>query len=113
MCSYSYFAAILTGQKKAYSMKELHIASVPLYKELSVDKLLPIAQANPDVKKYLPDLPTGEAMPASRVDRSFLVNIMNTHDSKFFPLAISEIDQKLLKTRLKSEDIIKVDTVVY
>jgi hypothetical protein len=38
---------------------------------------------------------------------------MNTHDPRFFPQAVSEIDQKLMKTRLKSEDIVKVDLAVY
>ena len=113
MCSYAYFAGILTGQKKAFSMKEIHLASVPLYKELSVDKMLPIAQKSPEVRLYLPELPNGEPMPAHRVDRTFLINIMNTNDPNFFPRVVAEIEEKLLKTKLKSEDTLKVDPSVF
>ena len=113
MCSYAYFSGILTGSKKAFTMKEIHMTSVPLYKELSVEKILPKALSNPNVRKYLPELPSGEPMPAHRVDRGFLLNIMNTLDPNFFPKAVGEIEETLLKKRLKSEDTIKVDPTMF
>ncbi len=55
MCNFSYYAGILSGEKKVFTTSQIIIAQVPQYKELSVEKVLAIAVNNPIVLKYLPD----------------------------------------------------------
>ena len=49
MCDYKYFDGLLTGQKQAFTTKEIVLAYVPMYPELSVAKVFEIAKKVPRI----------------------------------------------------------------
>lgn len=90
MCDYRYFDGLLTGLKLAFTTKEIVIAYVPMYPELSVAKVYEIAKKVPKIMQYLPDI---DKPSAKKINRAFLFNIMNTIDPNFFNRAVSEIEE--------------------
>ena len=53
--------------------------NVPFYDELSVIKIWPMVQADPEIMKFFPD-----RLPKGRVpDRNYFFNIVNTHQPKY------------------------------
>jgi hypothetical protein len=100
MCDYKYFEGLLTGVKVAFTTREIAIAYVPMYPELSVAKVYEIAKGVPKIMKYLPDM---EKPSAKKINRAFLFNVMNTIDPNFFTKAVSEIEEA------KFKDVVRVD----
>jgi hypothetical protein len=49
MCDFKYFDGLLTGTKLAFTTRELVVAYVPMYPELSVLKVYELAKKVPKV----------------------------------------------------------------
>ena len=106
MCNFRYFEGLLTGKKSAFTSKEITIAYVPLYPELSVAKVYELALKVPKVLQYLPDFDKPDA---KKLSRTFLFNVMNTIDPNFFAKAVNEIEEGKFKSVVRVDPSISIN----
>lgn len=79
MLNKDFLKAVLMEKKTLLPLKEVKYVNVPFYDELSVVKIWPMVQNDPDVMKYFP-----AKLPKGRVpDRTYFFNILNTRQSAY------------------------------
>ena len=74
MLNKDFLKAVLMDKKSLLRLDQVKYVNVPFYDELSVVKIWPMVQKDPEIMKYFP-----AKLPKGRVpDRSYFFNIMNT-----------------------------------
>jgi len=74
MINRDFVKAILAGQKRLLPLKDVKRVTVPKYEELSVEKMFPIVNRDPQVMSYFPD-----ALPKNRnIAREYFWNVVHT-----------------------------------
>ena len=68
--------------------KDVRIAQVPKYQELSIKHVMHELADNETVMSYLPDLKSLAHVNSKWIDRHFLFNIINTLCPSFFKQAL-------------------------
>ncbi len=76
---------ILAGDKDYILHAEVNFIKVPLFKELAMERMIPIIKRNDTLLSYLQD---PEQLHLWNTNREFVFNVLNTLDPKFFPRSI-------------------------
>ena len=95
-CTSKFFLKVLNGTKQLLSLKEVKFAyNVPQDSEIKTKKLYDKAILDPDIKKFLPDMPKKKI-----IGRSYLLNILNT----IHPGVIKVLVQRLRAAKVKKRE---------
>ena len=79
MLNKDFLKAVLMDKKSLLRLDQVKYVNVPFYDELSVVKIWPMVQKDPEIMKYFP-----AKLPKGRVpDRSYFFNIINTFQSGY------------------------------
>ena len=96
VCTLQFLKAILEGQKEVYSQGEQKVINVPMYPELSVEKMWLEAMKIPHFALYVPDewiLKNGKG-----ADRTFFWEILSTLAPEFVQAIVLDVQkQRLLR----------------
>ena len=85
MLNKDFLKEILVNQKRLFKLSEVKSICVPLYDELSVVKLWPMMQSEPEFMKFFPS-----KMPKGRVpDREYFFNVLNTFHGEYLQQLIT------------------------
>jgi len=88
---------VLSKKKKIFHRTDIVIPALPIYRALSMKRMIEVAKASKVVMEYLTD---EDSLTPKRINREFIATIMNTLDPTFFPEAIDKAD--MLKTMKNS-----------
>ena len=79
MLTKDFLKAVLTDNKALLPLDKVKRVNMPFYDELSVVKIWPMVQKDPEIMKYFP-----AKLPKGRVpDRTYFFNIINTFQPSY------------------------------
>ena len=107
-CPISFLRDILCGRKRFFLQREVAHITVPKCPELTIEKVLAIAQQHDSIMQYIPDL---KDEGNQYIERQFLFTVVNTCDREFSRSAIAELEQRRsIKVRQDlAENYVEID----
>ena len=79
MVNKDFLKQVLSGEKRLFELKQVKFINVPVYDELAIKHIYPLARDEPNLMLYFPDkLPQGR-MP----ERNYFWNVFNTLNEEY------------------------------
>ena len=94
LCSMTHIRDVLSGRKDYYYTHEIKPINLPDYEELSTNNIYSMISANPIFNRYVPHVNQDKYEAEDAFDHTWLVNLINTIDGRFFPSLIDCIQEQ-------------------
>lgn len=104
-CRYEFMCQVLSNKKKVFYEKEIHLHKVPLWPELSVERIWDSAMMVPGFRDYIPDYWKKDG----KVDRNFFWSIFTKLSPELVDEIVKNVREKRQNRHFEAIDVSKIN----